>query len=81
MNSSEVRRAAGQVEQIGQDVHQLANRLLGVCAVEWRSAAADEFRRRAGTGATEVHRAAIRCELAAQALHRLAVNPPPGFRP
>ena len=74
MDSGELRRVAWQVQQLGNDVRLVADRMSGAGLVEWRSRAATGFRVRLGAVVAAARLAALRLDRAAEALHEHAVR-------
>jgi hypothetical protein len=81
MGSDDVRAAAARVERLGDEVRRLADRALGVGALDWRSTAAAGFRDRLRDEAGRVRAAAARLDEAAEALrgHAVAVDEVAGW--
>lgn len=72
MGSDEVRRSAARIQQIGDDVRQLAEQTLVAGNAQWRSVAAAGFRHRLAEEVTRVRAIATGLDGAAEALLRHA---------
>ena len=72
MGSDDVRRAAGRIQHLGDDVRRLADRTVAAGSVRWRSTAASAFRKRLGEEAIRLRHAASHLDDAAEDLRRHA---------
>jgi hypothetical protein len=72
MGSEEVRRSAARIQEIGDDVRQLAHQALISGAAQWRSTAAVSFRHRLTDEVARIRAAAADLDGAAEALLRHA---------
>lgn len=73
MGPGEIRRAASQLQHLADEVRRLADQVVGVRVVQWRSIAATGFRDRLNDEANRARTAAVRLDEAAGALSRHAV--------
>jgi len=80
MGADEVRRVAARVRQIGDDVRRLADQTSAVRSDQWRSTAAEGFRRRLVEEAGRVRSVAVKLDDASDALFQHAFAIESAFR-
>ena len=80
MGAEEVRRVAARVRQIGDDVRRLADQTSAAPADQWRSTAAEGFRRRLAEEAGRVRSVAVKLDDASDALFQHAFAIESAFR-
>jgi hypothetical protein len=76
MDSGELRRVARQVQELGDDVRRLSDRMSSAGQVDWRSRAATGFRALLAAEVAAARLAALRLDEAVVAMHRHALGMP-----